>query len=63
MEEIALWLTLGRVAGLTHDAFERTDVIQNGEALEIGRRSDPLPIVAHYFGGWEQRFFAHLQAL
>jgi glycosyl transferase family 8 len=63
VEEIALWLTLGRVAGLTHDAFERTHVVQNGEALEIGRRSDPLPIVAHYFGGWEQRFFAHLLAL
>lgn len=63
VEEIALWLTLGRVAGLTHDVFQRTHVAQNGEALEIGTRPGRLPVVAHYFGGWEQRFFAHLRTL
>jgi hypothetical protein len=63
VEEIALWLTLGRVAGLTHDVFHRTHVIQNGEVLALAPRSGPLPIVAHYFSGWEERFFARVRPL
>jgi hypothetical protein len=62
VEEIALWLTLGRVAGLTHDVFQRAHVLQNGETLRIGR-GRPHPVVAHYFSTFERQFFAHLSAL
>ena len=63
VEEIALWVTLGRIAGLTHGAFRREHVIQNGEILELGPRTSTLPIIAHYYSSWEERFFEHLWAL
>jgi hypothetical protein len=63
VEEIALWLSLGRVAGLTHGAFRRAHVAQNGEALAIGAQRGPLPVVAHYFSGLEEQFFARLRLL
>src|SRR4029078_2472624 len=31
LDELALWLTLGHVPGLTSADFSRTDVMQNGE--------------------------------
>jgi hypothetical protein len=62
VEEIALWLTLGRIAGLTHEVFRPDHVLQNGESLTIGR-SRPFPVVAHYFSGFERQFFAGVPAL
>lgn len=62
VEEIALWLTLGRIAGLTHEVFRPDHVLQNGESLAIGR-SRPPPVVAHYFSGFERQFFAGVPAL
>ena len=56
VEEIATWLTLGRIPGLTHDVLRRPDVTQNGE---YARHRDGL-IVAHYFTSGEREFFAHL---
>jgi hypothetical protein len=55
VEEIALWLTLGRIPGLTHDVFGRMDVAQSTEVVD-GRRI--APIVAHYFSSGEKCFFA-----
>lgn len=60
VEEIALWLTLGRIPGLTHDVFGRMDVAQSTEAVD-GRRI--APIVGHYFSSGEKCFFAHVRAL
>lgn len=53
LEEIAMLLTLGGIPTLTHEAFSRADVAQNGE-------SDPArrPIVAHYYSHMEEQFFA-----
>jgi hypothetical protein len=52
LEEIAMLLTLGGVPAVTHGAFSRADVAQNGE-------SDPArrPIVAHYYSCLEEEFF------
>ncbi len=66
VEEIALWLTLGRIPGLTHDLLGRQDVAQSGEAAERARarrRGRPGPTVAHYFSGGENGFFAEVGAV
>lgn len=56
LEQIATWLTLGRVPGLAHDVFHRGDVAQNGECRATdGDRSGR--ILAHYFTSGEARFF------
>lgn len=58
VEEIATWLTLGRVPGLTHDVLRKSDVAQNGEfSGQAGKLT-----VAHYFTSGEQDFFARLAA-
>jgi hypothetical protein len=56
LEEVATWLTLGRVPGLTHDLLRPPDVIQDGEytAYPAGF------IVAHYYTNNESEFVAHL---
>jgi hypothetical protein len=57
LDEIATWLTLGRIPGLTHDAFLLGDVAQNGEcAATDGERCGR--ILAHYFTSGEARFFS-----
>ena len=58
-DEIAAWLTLGRIPGLSHDELARQDVAQGDE---FARRREP-PVVAHYFGGMEDRFFATVPRL
>jgi hypothetical protein len=58
IEEIATWLTLGRVPGLTHDVLRKPDVAQNGE---YSGEADGLT-VAHYFTSGEEEFFARLGA-
>jgi hypothetical protein len=62
VEEIALWLTLGRLPNLTHGTFAALDVAQNGEAATIAP-DGARPILAHYFSGWEDAFFDHLRTL
>ncbi|HEX6521955.1 MAG TPA: hypothetical protein VF070_18405 [Streptosporangiaceae bacterium] len=60
VEQIATWLTLGRIPGLAHDVLRRDDVAQNGEcSAEPGARLPGL-ILAHYFTSGEARFFAGL---
>ena len=60
VEQIATWLTLGRVPGLAHDMLRRDDVAQDGECSAApGTGRDGL-ILAHYFTSGEERFFAAL---
>ena len=63
LDEVALWLTLGRIPGLTHEVLDRADVAQNGEAVEIARAGPDRPILVHYYSGWEDRFFSHVAPL
>jgi hypothetical protein len=58
-EQIATWLTLGRVPALAHDGLLRGDVAQGDEWPAPDRERDG-PILAHYFTSGEARFFAHL---
>jgi hypothetical protein len=57
IEEIALWLTLGHVPGMSQGLLSRELVAQNGEfreALQPGGRC----IAVHYFNSQEADFFA-----
>lgn len=56
IEEIATWLTLGRVPGLSHDTLRQPEVAQ-GE--EYSGWPQGL-IVAHYYTTAQGRFFAHM---
>jgi hypothetical protein len=55
IEEIAFWLTLGRIPGLTHGQFPLADVLQNGE-FRIYRSYRSKSILIHYFRTNEARF-------
>lgn len=59
LDEVAAWLTLGRIPGLTHDVLSRSDAAQNGECLAGGANR----VAAHYFGAFESRFFETVPAL
>lgn len=57
IEEIATWLTLGRVPGMSHALLRSDDVAQS---KEYAARPDGL-IVAHYFTSAQDQFFAYLE--
>lgn len=62
IEQIALWLALGRLPRLSLGTLSRTDVPQGGEfeaALASGHRC----VLAHYFTGVEEFFFAAVPAI
>ncbi len=46
LDQVALWLTLGHVPGLTHGYLSRDHVLQGDEYNEDGKRK----VVHHYFG-------------
>jgi hypothetical protein len=56
-EQIALWLTLGRIPGLSHGQFAVGDVLQGLEFALF--RSFGRCTVAHYFSRLESRFVTH----
>jgi hypothetical protein len=56
LEEVATWLTLGRVPGLTHDRLRPPDVLQGDECIALPGNAT----VAHYFTYAEARFLAQL---
>ena len=58
IDEIAAWLTLGHVPGLSHDLLRPPDVVQNGEY--VSQPADGI-ITAHYFSVCEEAFVAHLE--
>jgi hypothetical protein len=52
VEQIATWLTLGRLPGLRHAAFDRADVVQSNEF-----HTQPAGyVIAHYFSTLEDQF-------
>jgi hypothetical protein len=55
VEQVALWLTLGRIPGLAHDVFETSDVAIGDECIPA--RDYKL---AHYFSCGERAFITHL---
>jgi hypothetical protein len=55
LEQIALWLTLGRIQGLSHGQFLMADVLQNGEFM-IYRSYKTKCTVVHYLRGNEALF-------
>lgn len=56
LDQVAMWLTLGRVPGLTHCRLAPEDVVQNGEYA--GARGYT---VAHYYSAGEAAFDAFLR--
>lgn len=58
LEEVAWWLTLGRVPHLTHDVLAWQDVVQGGEYVE-----SQVHVLAHYYSWWEDKFFAQVAEL
>jgi hypothetical protein len=61
-EEIALWLTLGRVHGITQDFLSPDHVIQDKEFIDILKDGRHV-VVAHYFSLAEVRFFRSVRRL
>jgi len=62
VEEIALWLTLGRLNGISQGFLSWDHVVQGDEfagAIEAGR---PL-VLSHYFSSMEAKFFSYVPAL
>lgn len=59
LDEVALWLTLGHVPGLTTGDFSAADVLQGGE-LATGGRAVPSAACAHYFSQTTDRVRAWL---
>jgi hypothetical protein len=62
IEQIALWLALGRLPRLSLGTFLQTDVPQGGE-FENVLASDQRCILAHYFTGSEDFFFTAVSAI
>ena len=46
LKQVALWLTLGKIPGLTHSSFCREHVRQGGEQAGYNKQE----VVYHYFG-------------
>lgn len=61
VEEIATWLTLGSLKGLTHDVLRRADVAQNGEFN--GTDGSSSPTLVHYFSNLEDEFFGRVERI
>ena len=62
VEQIALWLALGQFPNFSLGTFSPADVCQGGEfetMLASGRRC----VLAHYFSGCEEEFFARVPAI
>jgi hypothetical protein len=62
VDQITLWLTLGRITHGSHGFFRRTQVAQNGEFQEAIRNGEP-PVVTHYFTNNEAIFFSAVDAM
>jgi hypothetical protein len=59
VDQVAWWLTLGRVPGLRHRPLSREDVAQNGEFVDgHGGR-----MLVHYYSSGEAAFFSRVGTL
>ena len=56
LEQIALWLTLGKVQDFSHGQFPMADVLQNGEFMMYRSYRSKCTVV-HYFRGNEDLFW------
>lgn len=59
VDQVAFWLTMGRVPDLSHDVFSTEDVLQGAEYEEAGR-GNTAPVVIHYYSSLERHFFRHV---
>jgi hypothetical protein len=59
IEEISLWLTLGRLPSMSQAILSRDHVMQGGE-FRFARATPQSCIVAHYFSTCEKAFFRAL---
>ena len=57
VEQIALWLALGRLPNFSPGKFAPADVCQGGEFETMLASGEPC-VIAHYFSGCEEEFFA-----
>ncbi|HEU4836958.1 MAG TPA: hypothetical protein VFS90_21170 [Pyrinomonadaceae bacterium] len=57
IEQVALWLTLGHIPGLTHGHLSRDHVLQGGE----DNGSSETKVVHHYFGVDKTAFLSSLR--
>src|SRR5438128_371811 len=56
LDQVAIWLTLGQIPGLTHGFLSREHVIQGGE--QAGHRQ--TEVVHHYFGMDKTAFLSEI---
>jgi hypothetical protein len=56
VEQIGVWLALGRIPGFTHDTFDSREVIQ-GVEYHHWSNDAPLPVLAHYYSSNTRAFF------
>lgn len=62
VDQVALWLALGRFTSLRYDDLAPTHVWQGAEFQQMSA-ARPFPILCHYFGGNTMQFFDRLQRL
>jgi hypothetical protein len=61
VEQIALWLTLGRARDVSQGFFEASDVAQGGETLGPALHGGADVVVGHYYSHLEDEFFRRLR--
>lgn len=62
VEQIALWLALGQVPNFSLGTLSSADVCQGGEWETVLASGQPC-VLAHYFSGGEEEFFAAVSKL
>lgn len=62
LDEITLWLTLGRVGNFAQTLLDREHVMQGWESIQAAEQGRQ-PTVAHYFSCFEHDFFRHVPRL
>jgi hypothetical protein len=62
IEQIALWLALGRLPHFSLGALSPTQVLQ-GQEFEMMLKANRPCVLAHYFTGMERSFFASVPAI
>jgi len=62
IEQIALWLSLGRLPDFSLGTFSSAEVTQGGEFAAL-LNTEHRCVLAHYFSGVQQEFFSSVQAI
>jgi hypothetical protein len=62
VDQVSLWLALGKLSSFSYADFHPVDVSQGAEFLKIPE-SRRLPIIIHYFSGNQDSFFPWLSKL